>query len=236
MSFLTPFLIGLFSSLHCLAMCSALCGVFCQNRSSTASIWALNLGRIFTYTLTGILVAGLVQGLLLQIPLAQIGFWVRSVLGLVLVLIGMSIFFDSKWGQNILSSSPLWNRVKIALFKLDAKQSISFDFLKGMLWGLIPCGLLYGVLMAAATTADVIDGGLFMFMFGLGTLPSMILSGQIMQQWKSSVIQSGVKKFVGLFIILIGLWAAISPWVSSELIPDHPVFTPLLAFLNSCLP
>ncbi len=236
MSLLTPFLIGLFSSVHCLAMCGGLCGLFVRDNPSFQSIILINIGRILTYTILGFIVAGLVQGLILQMPIAIIGFWIRSFLGLVLMFLGIRILLNKSSLHSYFSNNILWQKAKSKLHSVNNKNSFLAQIFKGLLWGLIPCGLLYGVLIAAASTQNVLDGGLFMLAFGVGTLPSMLVATGILKKFQSKLQSKGIRLGAGIFIFLIGLWSFISPWFSHELIPNHPVFTSIVAFLDSCVP
>ncbi len=105
-----------------------------------------------------------------------------------------------------------------------------------MLWGLIPCGLLYGVLIAAASTQNAIQGGLFMLAFGIGTLPSMLVATGLIKNFQSRLYSNWARIGAGGFIFLIGLWSFVSPWFSNVLFPKHPVFVSIIAFLDSCIP
>ena len=236
MSLLTPFLIGLFSSVHCLAMCGGLCGFFVQNKPSIQSILLINLGRILTYIILGLIVAGFVQGLILKIPIAIIGFWIRSILGLVLILLGLRIILNKASLHSSFSNNYIWQKAKSKLNTVNKRNSIMAQISKGLLWGLIPCGLLYGVLIGAASTQNVLHGGLFMLAFGAGTLPSMLVATGLMKNFKNKLQSKGIRFGAGLFIIIIGIWSLISPWFSHELIPNNPVFTSIVAFLDSCVP
>lgn len=236
MNLLTPFLIGLFSSVHCLAMCGGLCGFFVQNNPSIQSIFIINIGRILTYTILGIIVSGLVQGLILQIPVAIIGFWIRSFLGLMLMFLGIRILLNKSNLHSFFSNNYLWQKAKSKLQSVNNKKSFLAHIAKGLLWGLIPCGLLYGVLIAAASTQNVINGGLFMLAFGVGTLPSMLVATGTMKKFQNKLHFKSVRYGAGFFILVIGIWSFISPWFSYELIPNHPVYTSIVAFLDSCVP
>ncbi len=236
MNLLSPFLIGLFSSVHCLAMCGGLCGLFCRNKPKFSTILLINFGRIISYTLLGLLFAGFIQGLALTIPIGRIGFWIRSVLGLVLIFLGTRILLNKASLHSFFSNNYLWNKAKTKLHRLNNKNSSLAHLGKGMLWGLIPCGLLYGVLIAAATTSSMLAGGLFMLAFGLGTLPSMFVAAGLMASWQQKLSKKSFRYSAGIFIIIIGFWSLVSPWFAHELIPQSSVFTPIFAFLDSCIP
>ena len=236
MNLLTPFLIGLFSSVHCLAMCGGLCGLFCGARPNIKTILLINLGRLLTYTILGLIFAGIIQGLALRIPVAEIGFWLRSALGLILIFLGIRIILNKNSLHSFVENNFLWQKAKARLHKITNKNSGLANISKGMLWGLIPCGLLYGVLIAAATTQNIWQGGLFMFAFGVGTLPSMFVVAGIIKTWQQYMQSKSLRYGAGSFIVIIGIWSLFSPWFSHQLIPNNSVFTPIIAFLDSCVP
>lgn len=217
-------------------MCGGLCGLFCRNNPSHQTILIINIGRIITYTILGIIFAGIIQGFALRVPVAQFGFWLRTILGLILILLGTKIILNKNTLHSFFDNNFIWQKAKIQLHKISQGHSGLENLLKGMLWGLIPCGLLYGVLIAAAATHNVIHGGLFMLAFGLGTLPSMFVATGMIGFWYKHIQSRFLRYGAGLFVIIIGLWSIISVWFSHELIPKHPVFTSIAAFLDSCIP
>jgi len=189
-----------------------------------------------TYTILGLLFAGIIQGLALKIPVAEIGFWLRSALGLILIFLGIRIIINKNSLHSFVENNFLWQKAKARLHKITKKNSGFANISKGMLWGLIPCGLLYGVLIAAATTQNIWQGGLFMFAFGVGTLPSMLIVAGIIKTWRQYMQSKSLRYGAGLVIVIIGLWSLFSPWFSHKLIPNNSVFTPIIAFLDSCVP
>jgi sulfite exporter TauE/SafE len=217
-------------------MCGGLCGLFCKNRPAFSSHLLINFGRISTYTILGFIFAGIIQGLSLRIPIAEVGFWIRSLLGVVLIFLGVRILLNKASLHSYFENNFLWLKAKKQLHKIIKLNTFTADYLKGLLWGLIPCGLIYGVLIAAATTHNAWSGGLFMLAFGIGTLPSMLVAAGVLKNLGNTLNSKSLRFSAGLFIIIIGVWSLISPWFSHELIPNHPVFTSIVAFLDSCVP
>jgi len=217
-------------------MCGGLCGLFAKNNPNFQSILLINLGRILTYTILGLILAGLVQGFVLNIPLAAFGFWVRSLLGLILMLLGISIVFNKNTLHPFFSNNYLWKKANPRLHSLNNRDTWISNISKGLIWGLIPCGLLYGVLIAAAATQNALNGGFFMLAFGIGTLPSMMITIGVIKKFKNKLQSKSLRYGAGLFVFIIGFWTILSPWISHEFIPKHPVFTSIVAFLDSCIP
>ena len=169
---LASFLLGLLGSLgHCVGMCSAV--VVLLDRQTTFhennSAWVLaHLGRITTYALLGLTVGLLGQSLyifsadlpriqgILSILFAIIAFYMAlAFIGIApspeLLLSGLV----SKWGQTMRGlKSPA-------------------PFVAGMLWGLLPCGLVITALIPAITSGSGAQGALNMIVFGVATIPSL---------------------------------------------------------------
>ena len=237
MSAITPLLIGFFSGFHCIAMCGGLCAAICQHQNQRQTLLT-NLGRVLTYTLLGAVFAGLVQGASLRLELGLWGSFLRLLMGGMLVLTALVILFKDKARWLVVQKPlPFWPQVAARLQRIQHANSTGQVVLKGMLWGLIPCGLLYGMLIIAATTADVFRGASFMLFFGLGTVLPLLLSRQLMQRWLQSNQSSWLRSASGLFILLLGLWIMAAPWLAHDLLPtDNRFFTELQAVLALCIP
>ena len=145
---------GLFGSAHCLGMCGGLSGLFAMHTGarSTASQPLLavtyNLGRIASYATLGALSAYAGQGLTDVLPGLAVP--IRLAAGLVIVLMGIQIAF----GWQLLGpvekvGSYLWRLVSPLTKHVLPVTSPPKALALGLLWGLLPCGLLYSMLAAA---------------------------------------------------------------------------------------
>ncbi len=233
MSLITPFFIGLFSGFHCVVMCGSLCQVICHKKKLT-SVVLTNLGRVSTYVILGVIFAGIVQGASLTLNLTVIGLWLRIMMGITMILMGIVIILQRKNAFLAFNKAlPLWPTASQKLKQLNDQHY----FIKGMLWGLIPCGLLYGLLLIAATTADALRGGFFMLFFGFGTLAPLLISHQLFNQLQNVRFFKWVRHFSGIFIILVGLWIIAGPWIAHHFIPQDSIFfTQLAAVMDLCMP
>jgi sulfite exporter TauE/SafE len=170
---------GLLGSAHCLGMC----GPFAVAIGSAAPDWRVNLrrqacytaGRIFTYAVLGAVAAFL--GLRLAVARAA---WV-NVPAILAIAAGILLAV-----QGLLAAGLLPKRAVAAVaacpgaagFRalLTARGSTEV-FVAGLFTGLLPCGLLYGMLALAASTHDVLRGLATMAAFGAGTVPAMVAAG-----------------------------------------------------------
>lgn len=236
MAFLTPLIIGFFSGFHCIAMCGGLCAALCH-KQNTHQVLITNLGRVATYTLLGAVFAGLVQGASLSVPMIEWGVWLRMLMGVMLVLTAAVLFFKNHRLLTIQKPLPGWSKVSTRLKALQNRHNSAASFMKGMLWGLIPCGLLYGMLIIAATTANLFDGMQFMLFFGLGTVLPLLGSQWLIRKMMQRGSMDFWRRAAAVFVLIVGVWVLLAPWFSHGLIPtDNPYFYQLSAVLDMCIP
>jgi hypothetical protein len=123
-----------------------------------------------------------------------------------LILIG--VFLPKTWKQELSLKNYIFgftNFIKGSLSKLFKKQSLTTQFLFGVLNGFLPCGLVYAALSGAFLTETLSDGMLFMFLFGVGTLP-MMLGISLGAKWLRKTFSAKLPKLIPITYSLIGLW------------------------------
>lgn len=208
------FVTGLLGSAHCFGMCGGLSGLFAVNasvvsvRAQLPFAFAYNAGRILSYTFLGFVVAMLGQTIVAAIP--NIAAPVRFASGLLIVIVGLQVAFGWQFLAPVeKAGASIWKRIAPAAKGLLPVTSIPKALGLGLLWGWLPCGLVYSVLLLAATTANGISGGLVMIAFGVGTMPAMIMTG--ISASKLSQFMSRKRLGAGLLIVLIGLLTLAMP-------------------------
>ena len=189
-------------------MCGGISGLFAVN-ASVASLRAqfpkaiaYNLGRILTYAIIGAGVAVLGKSAVASIP--ELMAPIRLASGALIIFVGLQLAF----GWRILAplenaGARLWKRIAPAAKSLVPVNTIPQALGLGLIWGWLPCGLVYSVLLLAATTAEPGGGGLVMIAFGLGTMPAMVATG--VSASKLAQFMSGKRMGAGLLIVLLGL-------------------------------
>lgn len=167
------FLLGLLGSLHCAVMCGPLMLSLPLPKQNyfKAGLHLLlyQFGRVLMYTLMGILVGFLGNSLSLVVSQNTLSLTI----GLLLVL--FTVLYFSKSYLQVFNSfqSKLIDPIANLMGKV---YNLPFwGFFAGLLNGIIPCGMVYLALATALNTASVKDAGIFMFLFGLGTTPLMLL-------------------------------------------------------------
>ncbi len=207
-SLLAVFLIGLLGGVHCLGMCGSIVGLLSAGRALpgcapvSASAWprhlAYNLGRVSSYVLAGVLVGALGQsGMLLrdQLPIQHLLFALSSVM---LLLLGLYLAGISALVTRIERlGGQLWRYLQPLGRRLLPVTSWPKAALLGALWGWLPCGLVYSVLVMALASGDALQGGALMLFFGLGTLPNLLLIGLFWERARQFTQKLWVKRLAG---------------------------------------
>ena len=184
---LLAFAIGLLSALHCVGMCGGIMAALSvalpeSTRSQPGRLLgflvAYNLGRILSYTLGGALAGSVGLTLVEGTGSVELGFFLRTVAALLMVLAGLHLagwLPAIGWLERL--GAPLWRRLEPVARRLVPVRTPARAALYGVVWGWLPCGLVYAMLGVAAGQATVIGGAATMAAFGAGTLPTLLLTG-----------------------------------------------------------
>lgn len=215
-SLTAAFLAGLLGSAHCLGMCSGISGMFAIHtatrtvRGQLPVALVYNSGRIVSYAILGAIVATFGSALLGALP--TIAGPLRLIGGVIIVLIGLQIAFAWRFLEPLERlGGHIWERVSPLAKGLVPVTSMTQAVGLGLLWGLLPCGLVYSVLLIAATSADSASGAMIMVAFGLGTLPAMLATGLGAIQLNRILGRSGARLGAGLLVIIVGLLTLATP-------------------------
>ncbi len=216
----TAFLLGFLGSFHCVGMCGPI-ALAVGNASNSGFIWnkiLYNLGRSFTYALLGLLI-GFV-GFSMSLAGIQQGFSIA--MGVVLVLLSLNYKKSEQLLQvSIFSGLVKWIRQKLSYFlKRGGKPAF---FATGLANGLLPCGMVYMALIAALGMQSPYLGAVYMFFFGIGTIPlllflmfsSQIITVKTRLNFQKAIPYLGV--ILGIIFIFRGLGLGI-PGLSPEMV------------------
>jgi sulfite exporter TauE/SafE len=226
---LSIFMIGMLGSVHCVGMCGGIVSAFSLTASrrvfpvavtATPAVPAVhmaaagelptalayNLGRIASYASAGAIAGGLAQGAraLTGISTLQIGaYWIAN-----LLLVAIGLYLTGVWkGLAGLErvGGALWRRIQPFTGRLLPLDSLPKAVALGALWGWLPCGMVYSVLLTAMLSGTALSGALVMAAFGLGTLPTLLtmsLFGARLKTWMQRRI---VRVGSGLIVAGFGL-------------------------------
>lgn len=199
----TGFTLGLLGSFHCIGMCGPIAlSIPGENKSAGAMLLRgslYNSGRILTYTIIGFFFGFLGMG-------ATIAGY-QNVLSIVLgfLIIAFSLFPQ----MQLPSSTKAWysaftGKLTKHISTLFKSKSRFSSFLIGLLNGFLPCGFVVTALAAALITSSYLHSALYMALFGLGTLPVMLMLNMA-PGFVSPRLRAKLRPFSTYFAIIIGL-------------------------------
>jgi hypothetical protein len=191
-------------------MCGGIVGALVAQGGERAA-WPLhlgyNFGRILSYTIAGALV-GAIGGLGLAFgPVAkvQLGFYVLA--NLMLVALGFYLMgFTRTLAFAERAGLSIWNRIRPLTSRFLPARTVKQALPLGMLWGWLPCGLVYSVLATALVSGSAGRGALAMLVFGLGTLPNLLLAGLLFARFRRFAQAPVARTISGLLVLGYGLY------------------------------
>jgi len=213
--YLIAFLAGLFGGVHCVGMCGGIVGALSMGlpapvRKSPLSvapyIFSYNLGRILTYTLAGAVVGWL--GNTAVELLAQHQIWVGLRIVAALFMVAMGLYMGGWWFGLIRierTGNLIWKWLSPLGNRLLPVSSLGQALTLGVVWGWLPCGLVYSLLIWALAAGGWQEGALFMISFGLGTLPTLMGIGFAASALQKFLQRSAARRFAGLTVIGFGI-------------------------------
>ena len=209
LDYLALFLAGLLGGGHCAGMCGGIVTAFSLQLPHGARwTWHLgfNVGRILGYGLMGVLLGG-VAGWVARGTLDVVQHGLQVAAHLLLIGMGLQIAGWSVWVRHIEKlGMPLWRRIKPLLARLLPVRNIWQCLAAGVLWGWLPCGLVYTASLAAMSSADPVKGGGMMLLFGLGTLPNLLLIAVGNELLRDFLRNVQVRRLLGLVLIGFGIY------------------------------
>lgn len=215
--FVAIFLVGLLGGTHCIAMCGGIVSALTMppqglnQPHADIAVWPLhlayNMGRILSYVVAGAAMGAIGNlGLLLNDLLpVQLALYVAAnvmlvALGLYLIGLTQALAFTERIGQR------WWAKIQPLTQKFLPARSVTQALPLGMLWGFLPCGMVYSALAAALLAGNALRGAGLMLAFGLGTLPNLLLAGLLLRRLHMVVRAKAVRLVSGLLISGFGLF------------------------------
>lgn len=213
-SYIAAFLVGLLGGVHCVGMCGGIVGALClgleekttknTTRLALPYLLSYNSGRLSSYTFAGILMGsiGWLGSHLLDIYALQ---KILEIIAAVFML-ALGLYIAGWW--KVLASvehfggKVIWKRLEPLGRRFMPVRSYRHAFLLGIIWGWLPCGLVYSVIIWTISTQSPIEGGLLMLSFGLGTLPNLLLMGVFASTLNQFIQQAWVKQLAGVMIMV----------------------------------
>ena len=206
----TALLMGLAGGPHCVAMCGAACAGIGRTQAgqSTRALWVFQAGRLLGYGALGALAAASMQGLgWLSVHSAALR-PVWTLFHVAAAVLGLMLLWQARqpiWLEH--SARKVWHGVRSITGNFKGNATLAPIGLMGVLWALLPCGLLYSALLVAAMTSSAAQGAGVMALFALGSGLSLMagpwlwfrLRGQGSGQWAIRI--------AGLALLVSSVWA-----------------------------
>lgn len=212
------FVIGLFGSLHCVGMCGPLAFAIPNVGNGkwrlVSDKFLYQLGRAFSYAILGLLIGFLGKSLWVA------GFQQSLSVICGLFIVAYSIFRLVPSRRKLNTSFPFINK-----WISNAIQKRYGHFVVGMLNGILPCAFVYVALATALNTNSAFQSALFMFFFGLGTLPLMFAAA-VGISFTSQTIRKSINNALPILSLFLGAWLILRglslniPFLSPVLIGD----------------
>ncbi|WP_230656630.1 sulfite exporter TauE/SafE family protein [Psychrobacter sp. I-STPA10] len=218
------FAMGLFGSPHCLGMCGGLVtafGLSMQNvsaRKRRALIATYHFGRLSSYALLGLL-AGLI-GTVLLAPIMNNN-WPRVLLGMMLVFIGMAMLGAPFLNKLEKVGMRFWQKLSPIRQKVFPLTTFPRALAAGLLWGFLPCGLVYGALLMAVVGHSALTGAALMFTFGLGTIPMLVATHEAVAWMRNHIGRLRLRQMNGALMVVSGLAVIAVPVMMSTMHGGH---------------
>ena len=212
----TAFLAGLLGSGHCFGMCGGIAaglGAMSRGRAVVPAL-QFNLARLASYAVLGLVAATVLGGVS---GLAPIGRWLRLLTAVMIFMIGLRFLFDFR-GLEIIErgGAGLWKKIMPVALRAGQRQDWIGRVTLGACWGLLPCGLVYTVLLTAASTGYAAGGAITMLAFGAGTLPAMLGLTVAAPALATFLEDRMVRRVIGFALLVLALWTLVMMWGATQ--------------------
>lgn len=213
---ITALVVGFLGGVHCLGMCGGVVGAltFSLEPKAQASWWrmlpyqlAYNIGRISSYVIIGGLFGFLgstIGSLATFLPAQQL---LQVIAGLFMIALGLYL---GGWWFGLVAiekvGRSVWQRLSPYAARFTPVKYLHQAWLYGLIWGWLPCGLVYSMLIMALSAGGALEGGLVMLAFGLGTLPNLLLMGVFAFYFTKISRNLWVRRFAGACVMAMGFW------------------------------
>ena len=212
--YLVAFITGLVGGVHCVGMCGGIVGMLSLGQQPTTKkpsllhhlplLLGYNFGRIVGYISAGAIVGGLGATLLSLSDLNQSKQILSIIAAIFMLLLGL--YLAGLW--NALTKleavgAKLWQLIEPLSRRFIPVNTVGRAISLGFLWGWLPCGLVYTILIMSLSAGSALEGALLMLAFGLGTLPNLLAMGVIANKLVKWTRNPTVRLIAGLLVILM---------------------------------
>lgn len=216
LSIIAALFVGLGGGAHCALMCggisSAMVAGAGQKRVGLHALLAQS-GRIASYTIAGTIVATMSAGALSIFASSNARTLVQVSLGLAWIAIAVQ--WLGWWRQSVLLThigAWFWKRLQPLTRRVWPVNTPLRALAAGALWGWLPCGMSYAMLMVAAATADPLLAAMMMLAFGLGTMPGTLLPALATARLQRIALSPHYRQIAAAAMLAFGAVTLTAPW------------------------
>ena len=212
-------LLGLAASGHCVVMCggisSALSLATAKNaagRPRAALLLGYQLGRIASYTLAGLLFGGVLGGVIRLLDLETVRIALRALSASALLFAALVVLGrvrDPGFGIG----HRWWSKLAPLGRRLLPVATLPRAFAFGTLWGWMPCGFVYTVLVMASLQFDALHGASIMTAFGLGTAPALFAAALGARRLAAVASRPAARQVAGSILLVSAALTLAGPWL-----------------------
>lgn len=213
------FTAGVLGSVHCFAMCGGLAGALGMRARALGSsparsfqfALATQIGRIGSYTLVGAVVGAAGTALATVMQWVHLAALLRVIAGGVLLAIAARLAFTWNlfaWLER--AGAQLWSRYLSKALPANASQGFAQALCFGAVWGWLPCGLVYSMLLFAVFSGSATQGALVMLAFGAGTMPAMLSSSLLAAQLARVLKNPNARWLAAATLAAFGGWTILA--------------------------
>jgi len=214
-TYFIAFVFGLLGSTHCVPMCGGIVGILSQQtnaspRQAVTKTLSYNAGRLLSYSFIGLLAGGFSQAALSPLDSKAIMQFSHLLTSVFMLAFG---FYLLGW-LNFLSylerlGQRLWKHISPLGRKLLPIQNKRSAFFLGIIWGWLPCGLVYSALAWSLASANPFSGAAIMLCFGLGTLPMLLAMGIASEKLARLTSSIYIRRSAGCLIIAFAIFSLV---------------------------
>ncbi|MBI3545275.1 MAG: sulfite exporter TauE/SafE family protein [Gammaproteobacteria bacterium] len=220
LTLVSAFLVGLLGSIHCLGMCGGIVGALTLGlheniRRSPIRLFPYllfyNLGRITSYAIAGALLGFIGAQVLNVAAPQQAQLMARLLTGAFMIALGLYL---AGWWPGLAALEKLgghfWRRLEpVGRRFLPVNHPLKALAL-GLVWGWLPCGMVYATLVWSLASGSAARGAELMFAFGLGTLPMLFAMGATARWLGQAARSPWVRRGAGVLILLFGVYTLVA--------------------------
>jgi sulfite exporter TauE/SafE len=212
-------LLGLAASGHCVVMCggisSALSLATAKNaagRTRPALLLGYQLGRITSYALAGLLFGGVLGGVIRLLDVESVRMTLRTFSALALLLAAL-VMLGRVRDPGLGIGRQWWSKLAPLGRKLLPVATLPRAFAFGTLWGWMPCGFVYTVLVMASLQFDAVRGAMTMAAFGLGTIPALFAAALGAPRLAAAAARPAARQIAGSILLVSAVLTLAGPWL-----------------------